>query len=183
MKSKLLIVTIALVFVFQALFVLAEDPTKPVLEEGDVVRFIKTWPLLQEDFKKLGAKYEARSGAITIPEALRANETFLSVLKKHGWDERFIEKMTTIVLCYSAIMYKKEINKANPQLEKSIKEIDSNPNLSDAMKEQLKKQLLAVIGGMESQNHMWGKRINKIDLELVRPLVKEIKEVLEKNQK
>jgi hypothetical protein len=155
------------------------EPPKPVLKEGDVKHFIKTFPLLKKDLKDFGMEYEAKAGNVTIPDALKASEKFLEILKKHGWDEQFFTKMATITFGYSSIQYGAGIKKATPEIEKSLKEIEANTALSAEMKEQLKKQIMAAKDMMKLQEKELGKRIHKSDLELIRPLIKELKTVLE----
>jgi hypothetical protein len=164
-----------------ASFIIAEDPEppKPVLKKGDVKHFIKTFPLLKKDFKDFGMEYEAKAGTVTIPEALKASEKFLEILKKHGWDQQFFTKMITITLGYSSIQYGAGIKKVSPEIEKSLKEIEANTALSAEMKEQLKKQIMAAKGVIKFQQEQLEKRIHKSDLDLIHPLIKELKKVME----
>jgi len=123
-KQLSLIAVILFTFTFVS-FVIAGDPPKPpvpILKPGDVKHFIKTFPHLTKDFKKFGALYEAKTGDLTVPEALKVNKNFLEILKKHGWDEHFFQKASIIFLGYSGIVYGKEIKKAGPGIEKSLKQ-------------------------------------------------------------
>ncbi len=178
MKLKVLIIVVLFCL---ASFVIAKDPEppKPVLKKGDVKHFIKTFPLLKKDFKNFGMEYEAKAGTVTIPGAIKASEKFLSILKKHGWDEQFFTKMAAITLGYSSIQYGAGIKKASPEIEKALKELEANTALSAEMKEQLKKQIMAAKGIMKFQEEHLGKRIHKSDLDLIRPLIKELKKVME----
>lgn len=179
MKSKLVIVVILLML---SAFLAAEEPAdkkKPVLEAGDVMKFIKTFPLLKKDFDKYGAKYDAKAGNVTVPQALRANAEYQAILKKHGWDEFFYNKFHTIVMGYASIVYGKEMKNADPKMQEALKKIEENPHLSDAMKEQMKKSVAMAKGVMKSQQQMFSKMIHKKDLELIRPFVKELKKVMD----
>ena len=161
-------------------FVIAKDPEppKPMLKKGDVKHFIETFPLLKKEFKDFGMEYEAKAGTVTIPGAIKASEKFLSILKKHGWDEQFFTKMAAITLGYHNIQYGAGIKKVSPEIEKSLKELDANTALSAEMKEQLKKQMLAVKGIKKSQEQQLEKRIHKSDMDLIRPFIKELKKVM-----
>ena len=78
------------------------DPVPdPVLKKGDIEKFVKTWPKLENDFKKLGMKMDSREGNVTMPEAVRTGNEYLSILQKHGWDENFWTKFTVILQGYS----------------------------------------------------------------------------------
>lgn len=178
MKTKLLITVILFTL---SLFLFSDEPPKPVLKKGDVKHFIKTFPLLQKDFKKFGIMYEAKQGAVTVPDAVKASQDFLGILKKHGWDEHFFHKMSTIVMGYSSIVYDDTMKKADPGMEKAIKEIKANQALSQAMKDQLIEQMKMAKGVIKTQGDTFKRTIHKADLELVRPLVKELKSVLENN--
>ncbi len=178
MKLKVLITVVLFCL---ASFVMAKEPEppKPVLKEGDVKHFIKTFPLLKKDLKDFGMEYEAKAGNVTIPDALMASEKFLEILKKHDWDKQFFTKMAAITLGYSTIVYGKEIKKADPELEKSIKQIEANAYISEAQKKQMIEQIKMAKGVLKSQEQLLKKRLHKSDLALIRPLSKELKTVLE----
>lgn len=181
MKTKWIMLFMLILFVVGSYGIAEEtEPPKPLLEKGDVVHFIKTYPLLEKDFKNFGAQYEARDGNLTIPEAMKVNQDFLSILKKHGWDEQFFQKVGVIMLGYSAIEYGKQTSKAQAEFEKSLKEIESNPSIPAAMKEQLKQQLKSAYGIMSTQGSELQKRIHSDDLNLIRPLVDKLKETIDK---
>lgn len=39
------------------------DPVaEPVLKKGDIEKFVKTWPLLEKDFKNFGMEMDTRGG-------------------------------------------------------------------------------------------------------------------------
>lgn len=183
MKQKITIIFILLMLVS---FALAEDPPKPpkqILKAGDVERFIKTFPVLEKDMEAFNMKYEAKSGDVTIPDALKVSSEFMAILKKHGWDENFWQKWPVIMMGYSSIVYGKEMKKANSEMEKSLKEIDSNPNIPASMKKQLKDQLKAAQGIMKTQGSALSMNIHPKDLELVKPHIKAIEKVIDKNKK
>ena len=88
-----------------------------------------------------------------------------------------------ILLGYSFIVYGEEKKKADSALEKSLKEIDSNPHLSDEMKKQLKEQMKTVKGVLKTQQSNFKQKIHLKDLDLIRPHVEALKKVLEMNGK
>ena len=177
MKTKLLITVILFTV---SLFLFSGEPPKPILEKGDVKNFVKTFPLLRKDLEKFGVKYEAKEGNIDVPTALQASQEFLEILKKHGWDEHFYQKWGVIFLGYSSIEYGKGIKEADAGIKKSLKEIEENEALSKEMKEMLKKQLMTARGAMKTQEQAFTKNIHEADLALIKPLVKELKNILEK---
>ncbi|MCP4146935.1 MAG: hypothetical protein GY757_04210 [bacterium] len=182
MKKKLflcLILLFALSFYSFADSADKEKEAQTVLKPGDVKQFIKSFPLMKKDFERLGAKYDAKAGNVTVPQALKASSDFMGILKKHGWDEHFFNKMMTIVMGYTSIQYGKGLKKAGAGFEKGIKEIKDNPHLSKAMKEQLIKQMKAATGVMKTQGSQFSRNIHKKDMELISPLVIELKRVLE----
>ena len=178
MRYKILVVVVLFVLSWYAM---AADPElpKPVLKKGDVKQFIKTFPLLKKDFENFGIKYEAKAGTITYPEALTASAEYLAILKKHGWDEHYFEKLGVIVLGYSSIVYGKEIKKADPELEKSIKQIEANTYLSETQKKQMIEQIKMAKGVLKSQEQLLKKRLHQSDMDLIRPHIEAIKKVLE----
>ena len=182
MKTKpLSIIAALLLTLVLASYAIAQEAPKPVLESGDVEHFIKTYPQLSEEFEKFGAQYEVESGDLEVPEALKANHEFLGILKKYGWDEQFFQKISVILLGYSAIQYKDELEKAAPGFGEAMKEIESNPALSQEMKEQLMKQMGTAQGALSQQQEMFGTQINPKDMELLRPFADKLKKVIEEN--
>ena len=159
---------------------IAQEKPMQILESGDVEHFIETFPKLETDLERYGLRYEARECNVTIPEALKAKDDFLSILKKHGWDENFFQKFGTIMIGYSSIVYGKEMKKAETEFEKSISEIDANPNLTAEMKSQFKEQMRAAQSALKNQDNTLMKSIHQNDLDMVKPYIEEIKKVIDK---
>jgi hypothetical protein len=178
-KMKVSSSIIIILFLLASAAIAQEKPMQ-ILESGDVEHFIETFPKLETDLERYGLRYEAREGNVTIPEALKAKDDFLSILKKHGWDENFFQKFGTIMIGYSSIVYGKEMKKAETDFDKSIKEIDSNPNLTAEMKSQFKEQMRAAQSALKNQDNTLMKSIHQNDLDMVKPYIEEIKKVIDK---
>lgn len=153
---------------------------KPILEKGDVLRFIKTFPELKTDFDKLGAEYDARQGQVTYTEAMMASSEFNGILKKHGWDENFWTKVSTIISGYGILAYNLAVGNVDPQLAAALKQIEDNAALSDAMKKQLKEQIMASKGALKEQGKAMLKMVHPKDMALIKPNLDALKKVLEK---
>jgi ribosomal protein S20 len=177
MKSALLM---TLIIIISASNVAAEDPPKQILQSGDVQHFIKTFPLLEKEFENYNIEYEAKDGTMTVPDALEASNEFLEILKKHGWDENFFQKTGVILMGYSYIVYGEEMKNVDSEFEKSLKEIDSNPNLSAEMKNQLKEQMKTAKSAMKTQEKTFKQSIHPNDLKMITPHIKEIQKVIDK---
>ncbi len=175
--TSLLIITL---LVIPAL-AFAQESAKPVLEKGDVERFIKTFPAVKEELEKLGMKYEAEEGDYTVPEAFQASAEFTALLKKHGWDETFFMKMGTIFMGYVSLAHKKEMAQIDPEIEKAIKEIESTAGMSEAMKKQMVERLRATQKMMGGQQGAMQQSVHEADLELIRPMIPELKKLFEDN--
>ncbi len=177
---KLKVFVLVILFALSSL-VFADEPKapKPILKPGDVKHFIKTFPLLKEELKKFEVKYDGTSGVMTYPEALQASGEFLGILKKHGWDEHFFAKTAAIAMGYSMIIAGKEMKNADPKVAKAIKEIQSNPHLSDAMKKQLLDQMKTVKGAMKEQQKALKRSAHKADMELIKPHIEDLKKVFD----
>ena len=175
------IFTFLIILAFSLAIIPATDPVPgPVLEKGDIAKFIKTWPYLEKEMKQFGMKMDAKEGNVTMPEAYRTGNKYLSILKKHGWDEKFWQKFTVMLQGYSFFEYKKGKKEADSSMSKSMKELEKNPHLSEAMKKQLMKQMTMVKGAMEQQGTMFMKNINPEDLAYIQPNLEKIKKTLEK---
>jgi len=179
---KLKIFVLVILFTLSAM-VLADKPQapQPILKPGDVKNFIKTFPLLKEDLKKFDVKYDGKSGSITYPEALAANQEFLGILEKYGWDEHYFEKTAAICLGYSMIVYGKEMEKVDPEITKAMKEIESNPHLSADMKKQLIEQMKSVKGVMKEQQKTLKRSVHEADMALIKPQLEDLKRIFENN--
>lgn len=162
-------------------FAVAEEDPVPRLKEGDVEHFIQTYPALSQDLDELGMEYEAESGAYDMPEAVRRNEAFNAVLKKHGWDEHFYVVIGTVLQGYTALAYGEEVPEINQKLADAVKEIESNPALSEAMKEQLIAQMKAAGGMVAGQQAAMQESVHPDDLEQIRGHMDELKDLLEEN--
>jgi hypothetical protein len=178
-----LTVFVLVIFFTLSLMVFADEPEapQPVLKPGDVKHFIKSFPLLKAELKKYEVKYDGKAGIVTYPEAIKASSEFLGILKKHGWDEHFFEKTAAICMGYSSIVSGKALKDADPQIAKSMKEIESNPHLSAEMKKKLLEQMKTVKGAMKQQQKVVKKYAHKADIELIKPHIDELKKVFEEN--
>ncbi len=177
---KLKVFVLVILFALSSL-VFADKPEapKPILKPGDVKHFIKTFPLLKEEFKKFEVKYDGTSGAMTYPGALKASGEFLGILKKHGWDEHFFAKTAAIAMGYSMIIAGKEMKNADPKIAKAIKEIESNPHLSEAMKKQMLEQMKTIKGAMKVQQMALKRNAHKADMELIKPHIEDLKKLFD----
>jgi hypothetical protein len=171
MKKTTYLLVISILF---TVFILSDEPAKPVLKTGDVDHFVKTFPSLSKDFSKLGSKYNARKGEISFPQAMTASKEAQGILKKYNWDEKYFGKAQAIVTGYSVIKYGEQLGSVDDQLSRSLKEIDANPNLSQDMKKQLKQQLTASQQMMRTQGKALKQSVHPKDIELIKPFVKEL---------
>lgn len=173
---KVLLVAIIICF---AGMILAEEAVKPILEKGDVERFIKTFPGLKEDLKQFGMQVNGETGTITYPMAVQKQKEYFNILKKHGWDQSYHIKSMTIVRIYANVKYGKQASEADKEIQKAIKELDNNTALSPEMRKQLKQQMLAAKGMMNQQATHWNKKIHEKDKSLVAPHIKALTKVIE----
>ena len=135
------------------------------------------------DFRKLGMKMDSRKGNATLPEAVRTGNEYMAILKKHGWDETFWHKFNVVLQGYSYFEYQKGKKEADTSMTEGMKEIQKNPHLSPEMKKQLMANLKKVKGAMEQSAGAFLKNINPADLALIKPKIKEIRNVLDKDDK
>jgi hypothetical protein len=124
-------------------------------------------------------KYEAKEGEYTMPEALQANAEFHAVLKKHGWDENFFQKMGTIFMGYIQLAHKDEMAQMDPEIEKAIKEIESTAGMSEAMKEQMIARLRATQKMMGGQKDAMQQSVHELDLAQISTKLPELKKLFE----
>jgi hypothetical protein len=180
MKKK--IVGLLIIILLLSCVALAKESPKPILKTGDVKNFIKTFPLISKELKEYGVKYERKSGNIAFPEALKASSDFHKILNKYGWDKGFYIKMSTIFTGYVALVYSEEFQKAESEIKKSIKEMESNPNIPEAMKKQLKDQFKASYGVMLNSGKELKKNIHENDLKLIQVNQEDLKKLFDETK-
>ena len=92
----------------------SEEP-KPVLESGDIQKFINTFPQIAKAYENLGNKITSREDFSKIA-ALTTNEQVQGILKKYGWDvETFGQKLVTIASGYATAEIEKQLAQLTPQ--------------------------------------------------------------------
>jgi hypothetical protein len=181
MKAFRIIMTVALIslFCFSSAWAQTPDVPDPVLEDGDVKQFIKTYPQLKKDLDEYGVQMDMEGGEMSYDEALKANQEFLELLKKHGWDENFWIKSQTILMGVVILSSEEGVQESNPQFEATKKQIESNPALSEAMKKELLEKLMAAQTAMGAQKQALQQSINPLDMAKIKPHMEELKEILE----
>ena len=173
MRHKLFITFILFLMAFS---LTAEEPVKRVLKQRDIDHFMKTIIPIANDFDKLGIEYDDERSEDIFPEELRTNKEFLKILKKHGWDESFFEKVGVIFLGHAILVSGEESTKMEGRQAKIIKEIESNPNLSEATKKQMIESITGAKGAISGQQKAMKSRINKADLDLIKDNIEKLKE-------
>ena len=106
----------------------------------------------------------------------------LGILKKHGWDEHFFQKASVILLGYGSIRFGEKSVESNSEIEQTLKEIDSNPDIPASMKQQLKQQITAARGAMGQTGQSLKQNIHPADLALVKAHIKELKPILDEDE-
>lgn len=71
-------------------------PPKAVLKEGDIERFMETYPKLEAEFEALDGEWEDADFATAL-SALEANAEVQAILDRYGWDAAFFSKLEVIV--------------------------------------------------------------------------------------
>ena len=184
MKTLRHIIALAVLCVFAGISLWGQipdppEPPEPVLVKGDVVRFIKTFPELKEDLDEYGVEMNEESGNTTYPEALKASGEFMAILKKHGWDETFFQKMQTIAMGYLALTAEGDQQDMDSHIEKSIKEIEANTALSAEMKKQMIEQMKNATGAMKQQQQVLKNSVHPKDMELIKPHIEDLKKLFD----
>lgn len=108
--------------VFCGSILLASEPAtpsdsvkKPVLEKGDVERFIQTFPAMAKDFEALGQEFDSREDLNALM-ALSATQQSQAIFTKHGWDPKtFYQKVTAISFGYALLEVEKELANLSEQ--------------------------------------------------------------------
>jgi len=86
------------------------QPSKPVLDKGDITRFIQSFTRMRDEFEKLGFRIDSRESLTAALGELRANEDVQKILEDHGWDVKtYFPKMMAITMGYTYRRLEKEM--------------------------------------------------------------------------
>lgn len=99
-----------------ALLSAEENPEpKPILNTGDVQKFINTFPKIAEAYEKLGNQIKSRKDFNKVA-AMASNEKVQAILEKYGWDvETFGQKLVTIASGYATAEMEKQLSQLPAQ--------------------------------------------------------------------
>jgi flagellar biosynthesis/type III secretory pathway protein FliH len=108
-RSLLYLLTVTLL----ALPMMAEDDAseapKAFLKEGDIERFIETFPKMVAELEELDEEYENISDP-SMAQTLMAHAEFRKVLEEYEWDEEsYLHKLTAITSGYALVRIEAEL--------------------------------------------------------------------------
>lgn len=157
----------------------AEAQTRrQVLVPGDVERFIKTFPAINGEYRKLGITYDPKTGVVTGMDQPRARREVRKILNANGWTMAFLPKMRVIIHGYAVERYGELRKPAEAKVVEKVKEIQDSKELDDETKE-------AVYKGVEQAAVMSDKlaadyraTLHPKDLEQIRPHLGALAKVL-----
>lgn len=140
--SLLLILCITFIGIAQE-----QEPYK--LTANDVEHFIENFPGLKSDLENLGAKYDSDDGEITLPEHFNAWSDFDKIAQRRGYKDHtdLIQKFTALMMAYASMKVKVD---GKAEIERQLKEIEANDDLSAEQKQMMKQQLEASLTLMNS---------------------------------
>jgi len=171
---------LGIIFVSSAL--IAEDakkPVQPLLKKGDVEKFCENYPKMSKDFEALGMKYDSKKKEATVPEALKASQEVQDILKKYSVDQGFFEKMAVIIQGYAVLRYDQEMAKANPQIADALKMIETNPNLTQEMRDQMRTRILEAQRNLSENQKKMREAVHPKDMEIIKAKLPQLKKLLE----
>ncbi|MEM9896408.1 MAG: hypothetical protein AAF789_08560 [Bacteroidota bacterium] len=107
MKAFLLTLFLG-VFAFGALaqFEMRATP----LKEGDVEKFVSSFPSIQKELAKLDKKYKDVSD-MSILQGMQANAEVSGIFQRYGWGDDWLGKTVSILFSYSVVKVEEEIEK------------------------------------------------------------------------
>jgi len=172
MKRKLflfLLIAIAIIAIS------AEEQLSQQLTKADITHFIKDFPKLSKELDAINAVIDEDSGNFYSENPEISEKEIEKIIKKYGWNEKSIEKISIIIKCYVSIELKDKSNAISPEIEAQINEIKNNPYMPQEQKD----QMIALITSMTSTiGNAFEEELNKKDIALVKQYIIKLRPIL-----
>lgn len=149
MRTRTIVLSVLLILSLAA-GLSGQAKPKQVLSNTDLVKFIKDFKAMGEEFDKLGVEMandpQNLAGAMTdYMNGLKAHAGSKRILAKYGWNDSFFAKFAAIMQSYTALRMEDEFAKAQPEINTAMAEIDNNKDLSAEQKKEYKAQMSAAL--------------------------------------
>jgi hypothetical protein len=144
---------------------------EPVLSQGDIDRFLITFPIITEDLSSLGLEMEETDGGFSLPQAVFMSAQAESIFVKHGWSGDFFPKIELILYGLTLTHLETEMLGAMPDIQASLDEIDTMPvsaYFTVEMKQEMRDMMLMAVQGMNSALFEEMDAIAPKDMDLIR---------------
>jgi len=143
----------------------------------ELSRFMRDWPDVVKWLDSHGRNVSNNENPGALANMF-AGSDFVAYLNGKGWKlDRFGYVTVEVALCLTALAIQEHMPSTNSQIQDSINQIQSNPNMTDAQKKSAIEQMKAV------QSQMMGLSVNvpQSELSLVKPKQDELKKILDIN--
>ncbi|MBN2135926.1 MAG: hypothetical protein JW737_09360 [Acidobacteria bacterium] len=123
-----------------ASFIFTQDALQPkaLLNNGDVEKFIKTFPAMLDELEPMGLIFNPQDGTFSIPEDSRKLSGYKAVLVRFGWDKSFYEKSRKILRIYTYLKYGEDAvdltNKTDEEADSLARNESDIPKIMDVNK-------------------------------------------------
>lgn len=154
------------------------DPASIQLTSADVSNFIGSFPTIKTELEAIDIQLMQSDNNITLPEGVEILNKVNTVVQKHGYSDYsdFLLKAGTIITAYTSVEFGREAGSIQPEIQEAIREIEKNPYYSDEQKKEMKEALAQSVQAMENYSKSASTDQN---VELVKPYVNEIRQMLE----
>lgn len=152
-------------------------PNQQPFTAQELSRFMRDWPDVVKWLDSHGRTVSNNENPGALANVFAGND-FAAYLNGKGWKlDRFGYVTAEVAMCLTALAIQEQMPTANSQIQDSINQIQSNPNMSDAQKQSAIQQMKAV------QSQMMGISVNvpESELSLVKPKQDELKKILDIN--
>lgn len=89
---------------------LSHAQTTTTITDADVKLFITSFNPIKKDMEALGHKYENIQDPSAL-QAIGASEEVKSIFEKHGWNNNYMLKFSTIISAFAFVHMEKEMQK------------------------------------------------------------------------
>ncbi|MBI9101984.1 MAG: hypothetical protein JEY99_06175 [Spirochaetales bacterium] len=152
------------------------------LSDGDVEKFLNTFPVIMEELDALGQTLESTGENFILPAAVRTSEEAQQIFSRQGWDDNYYDKIGLILEGYTLSIMESEMLTVMPDIQDALDEIDAtpvSPYFTAEMKKQTRDMIVSAVRGMDQALFDEMDSIAPADMEQIRVHKDEIKEMLD----
>ncbi len=151
---------------------------RPVLANGDVEKFIETFPGMYRDYRQMGLRVSPQTGEVTGADKIKRSKAVRKILKDNGWNFMFWPKLQSIARGYSLIKQRKFVEAHGNNIDKFVNELNDNPWMTAEQKRNLEAFYAKAQHDLDAREAHLSRQVNADDLSLLQKFVTPLDDVM-----